>query len=149
MNTTTGGDSLHSGPSSAVSPGVAVGVGGGSGGPPLKLRFAVEAGHYTLMENQESSLDQSNASTVPATTIIDVTPKQQQAEEGAIITKVEEPLHTSSKETNFKSESVEPVSGLLQVSLNSFSESSQLLFKLYSVFLVGNCKVVSNEKLRG
>ena len=110
VNTTTRGDSLHSDPSSTVSPGVAAGVGGG---PPLKLRFAVEAGHYTLMENQESSLDQSVANTVPVTTIIDVTPKQQQQEEeGVVITKVEEPNHASSKEANLMSDSVEQVSSI-------------------------------------
>ncbi|CDS42662.1 ankyrin repeat domain containing protein 11 [Echinococcus multilocularis] len=79
------GDTLHSASSSA-SPNATVG-GGVAGGPPLKLRFAMEAGHYTVMENQENSSEQAAVvvtssaavtAAVPAaasTTVIDVPPK--------------------------------------------------------------------------
>ncbi|VDO06056.1 unnamed protein product [Rodentolepis nana] len=84
--TTTSGESTHhSGPSATVSPSAS--VAGAGGGPPLKLRFAMEAGHYTLMENQENAPvvengegginsvgDAEAGEMTSAPTIIDVTP---------------------------------------------------------------------------
>ncbi|EUB54248.1 Ankyrin repeat domain-containing protein [Echinococcus granulosus] len=104
------GDTLHSASSSA-SPNATV-SGGVAGGPPLKLRFAMEAGHYTVMENQENPSEQaavvvtsSTAVTaaVPAaaSTIIDVPPVQ----EGVVITKAEELNQSSSMDANFRMES--------------------------------------------
>ncbi|CDS42659.1 ankyrin repeat domain protein [Echinococcus multilocularis] len=107
------GDTLHSASSSA-SPNATVG-GGVAGGPPLKLRFAMEAGHYTVMENQENSSEQAAVvvtssaavtAAVPAaasTTVIDVPPVQ----EGVVIIKAEELNQSLSMDANFRMESVE------------------------------------------
>ncbi|KAL5110115.1 Ankyrin repeat domain-containing protein 11 [Taenia crassiceps] len=107
------GDSLHS-ISSSVSPNAIVG-GGGGGGPPLKLRFAMEAGHYTVMENQENPSEQaavvvtsstSVTATVPASTAmiaIDVP----SMEEGMVITNSAELNQGLSMDANSKSESGE------------------------------------------
>ncbi|VDD76855.1 unnamed protein product [Mesocestoides corti] len=65
---TVGADPSHSGPPSSVSPNTC--------GPPLKLRFAIEAGHYTVMENQDNQMDQAAVAGLAAATI-DVTLKQE------------------------------------------------------------------------
>lgn len=48
---------LHEVQPSSTTEGIAVSPssGSGSGAPPLKLRFAMESGHYTVMENQEQA----------------------------------------------------------------------------------------------
>ncbi|VDL59471.1 unnamed protein product [Hymenolepis diminuta] len=104
--TTSGESTLHSGPSSAVSPST-LGL-GAAGGPPLKLRFAMEAGHYTLMENQENASvaesgegganligDAVSGEMTSTPTIIDVTPGAS-AEAAALLLKSEEHSQTVS-----------------------------------------------------
>lgn len=109
-------DSLHS-VSSSVSPNAIVG-GGSGGGPPLKLRFAMEAGHYTVMENQENPSEQA-AATVASSAAITATVSASTAtiandvppmEEGMVITNAEELNQGLPMDANFKLESGEQVS---------------------------------------
>ncbi|VDM17057.1 unnamed protein product [Hydatigera taeniaeformis] len=128
---TASGDSLHS-VSTSVSPNPVVGSGGG-GGPPLKLRFAMEAGHYTVMENQENPPEQatvvvnSSAATaaVPSattTTIIDVLPM----EGGMMVGSAEELNQGLSMDANCKLESGEQKpSSLLEESVDRESDNGR------------------------
>ncbi|VDK36170.1 unnamed protein product [Taenia asiatica] len=106
-------DSLHS-VSSSVSPNAVVG-GGSGGGPPLKLRFAMEAGHYTVMENQENPSEQSavvvtSSAAVAATWPSSTTTKANDVasmEEGMVITNAEESNQGLSMDANLKLEPAE------------------------------------------
>lgn len=124
--TTSGESTLHSGPSSAVSPS-ALSL-GAVGGPPLKLRFAMEAGHYTLMENQENAsvaesgegganlIGDAVAGEMTSTpTIIDVTPGAS-AEAAALLLKSEE--HSQTVSTAVADGPLKPETGSDQVGLN-------------------------------
>lgn len=142
VNTTPGESILHSGTSSAVSPsalGVGAGTGAAPGGPPLKLRFAMEAGHYTLMENQENasatagaldgadgnllgpasggapgSVEVFSGEIAGAPTIIDVTPGVN-PEEDTILPKLEE--ETGQSASMLTEGALKPEPGTDQVSV--------------------------------
>ncbi|KAH9282996.1 Protein HOS4 [Echinococcus granulosus] len=100
------GDTLHSASSSA-SPNATV-SGGVAGGPPLKLRFAMEAGHYTVMENQENPSEQAAVVVTSSTAVTAAVPAAASTimmyprTEGVVITKAEELNQSSSMDGKFQ-----------------------------------------------